>query len=179
MEAPEFILLVATAVGALTDIKSGRIPNALTYPLWVFGGIYALAGGGRDALLDSLSGFALAFVPCFLLYLSGGLGGGDVKMMAAVGALMGFHFTASAMLTSIFVGAAIAVLIVIWEGRIVTTLKYLGWRLFGWGRGTSFETEAPAQVPFGVAICLACVLTLIESWHDGLSFLEVMTGWMG
>lgn len=179
MEVQEITLLVATAAGALTDIRTGKIPNALTYPLWVFGAVYALAGGGRDALMDSFGGFAVAFVPCFLLYMSGGLGGGDVKMMAAVGALMGFRFTASVLLTSIFAGALIAVLIVIWEGRIGVTLKYLGARLFRWGRGPSSEIGAENQVPFGVAIFLASMVTLIESWHEGRPFFELMTGWMG
>ena len=94
MEIPEIVVLAATSFGAWTDIRTGKIPNALTYPLWVFGWVYALLAAGRSGLVDSFSGFFLAFIPCFFLYLAGGFGGGDVKLMAAVGALMGWRFTA-------------------------------------------------------------------------------------
>ena len=177
MQVQEITVLVATALGAWTDIRTGKIPNALTYPLWVFGWVYAGLAAGRSGLIDSLSGFLLAFIPCFLLYLTGGLGGGDVKLMAAVGALMGWRFTASAMLSSIFVGALIAVLIVVWEGRILATFKFLCQRLSGFGARAALDVET--QVPFGVAICLACAMTLIESWHGGRPLGLMVSEWAG
>ena len=81
----------------------------------------------------------------------------------------------SAMLSSIFVGALIAVLIVVWEGRIFATLNYLWSRLTSSGP-SSLRVET--QVPFGVAICLGCAVTLVESWHGGRPLGTLIFQWL-
>ena len=171
MAIHELVLLALVTAGALTDVKTGKIPNALTYPACVFGLVLGLTKAGWGGFLDSFLGFALAFVPFFVLYLSGGLGGGDVKLMAAVGALMGLEFTALAMINSVFVGALIGMLIVIWEGRIRATFRYFRDTFLGlFRRGSPRpELEARTQVPFGVAICLASFMTLVALWQGAPS----------
>ena len=171
MAIHELVLLALVTAGALTDVKTGKIPNALTYPACVFGLVLGLAKAGWGGFLDSFLGLAFAFVPFFLLYLSGGLGGGDVKLMSAVGALMGFEFTALAMVNSVFVGALIALLIVIWEGRIRATLRYFRDTFFHlFRRGSPRPVlDARTQVPFGVAICLASFMTLVALWQGAPS----------
>lgn len=181
MPIHELCLLVLVTAGALTDVKTGKIPNALTYPACVFGLARGLAEAGWVGLADSLAGLAFAFVPFFLLYLTGGMGAGDVKMMAAVGALMGRDFTLLAMINSVFFGALIALLIVIWEGRIRATARYfaaLFTRLFRRG-AESPELAAKTQVPFGVAICLASFMTLVASWRMATSPWHLIGQWAG
>lgn len=175
----ELALIVLVTCGAVSDLRTGKIPNALTYPACAFGLVLGVAGGGFEGLLDSVGGLALAFVPFFVLYLAGGMGGGDVKMMAAVGALMGLRFTALAMVNSVFVGALIALLIIVWERRIQAALRFL-WqtlrRMLRPGRPKPIF-DADAQVPFGVAICLASFLTLVASWHGARSPWHGMVEW--
>lgn len=75
--------------GCATDIASRRVPNALTIPAVGVGvAAHALVGGlpgASAALLGGLVGLAV-FLPVFAL---GGMGGGDVKLMAALGAWIG------------------------------------------------------------------------------------------
>lgn len=89
---PGPVMLLASAFLCLitcTDTLGGRIPNLVTLPLLAGAFLYHLVQSGPAgllfALLGSLTGFALLFLPFLLL----GMGGGDVKALAALGALLG------------------------------------------------------------------------------------------
>jgi prepilin peptidase CpaA len=87
---------VAALVAALTDLRSGRIPNWLTFGVLGLGLVaHAVVswklGGGWRGTLTGLAGSAggvvlCAAVPAFF-YWKGAMGGGDVKLLAAIGAL--------------------------------------------------------------------------------------------
>jgi prepilin peptidase CpaA len=84
--------IIATAIAAVTDARTGRIPNWLTLPLGGVGLALHTAVGGLGGALLSLSGLALAGALPWLLYRSTSgkaIGGGDVKLFAGLGALMG------------------------------------------------------------------------------------------
>jgi len=81
---------IATALaGCITDVKSRRIPNVLTFGATATALLFHLVHGGGYAMLWALAGWAVAvllFLPFFAL---GGMGGGDVKLLAALGAWLG------------------------------------------------------------------------------------------
>ena len=79
------LTLVATA----TDLKNRRIPNWLTVSAAVLGLVFHVATAGVAGLWFSLGGFGVGFGILFVLWLIGGGGGGDVKLMGAVGAWVG------------------------------------------------------------------------------------------
>ena len=108
MTFQEALFLCLTTIAAFADILTGKIPNWLTYPACVFGVCLAGLSTSWPGLVDSVLGLTLGFGPFFALYLMGGMGGGDVKLMAAVGAMMGVDFVLNAMITSILVGGLIA-----------------------------------------------------------------------
>lgn len=86
---PFAIALAASLVAAFTDIWKYRIYNILTWPLLVSGFLYhSLAVEGMGWVPSAL-GFSVGFIPMALFYLSGGVGGGDVKLMGALGAWLG------------------------------------------------------------------------------------------
>lgn len=83
------IAAVACLWGAVVDIRSRRIPNRITFPamlllLVVHGAFSGMAGFSEAAL--GLAGAGLVFLVPYSL---GQLGGGDVKLMAAMGAALG------------------------------------------------------------------------------------------
>jgi Flp pilus assembly protein protease CpaA len=85
-----FIILISALVAAsLTDIAHRRIPNAITYPLAAFGLLYHFPAVGMNGLIFSLSGILAGAGLLLLFHLLGGMGAGDVKLMAAVGAILG------------------------------------------------------------------------------------------
>ncbi len=82
-------ILVFVAIAIYTDLKSRRIPNEITVTSLVIALIVQTVIGGPAGLLTALGGFAVGFGILFLLWLTGGGGGGDVKLMGAAGAWVG------------------------------------------------------------------------------------------
>lgn len=103
-----FLIGVAalTLTAAISDSRTRRIPNKLTVPCFFAGLIYQLAFNGWSGLGDGLLGFAVGFGPLFVLWMIGGGGGGDVKLMGALGTWLGFKMTLYAL-----IGSAVCVLI--------------------------------------------------------------------
>lgn len=82
-------VLITGAVACVTDFRSRRIPNVLTFGASVAAVLFAAVTGGLHAAGWSLAGWAIGcavFMPWFLL---GGMGAGDVKLLAALGAWAG------------------------------------------------------------------------------------------
>jgi prepilin peptidase CpaA len=104
-------IITFTLVCLVMDVRSRRIPNWLTVPALGLGLLAHTAAGGWQGLQFSILGFATGFAILFVLWLFGGGGGGDVKMMSALGAWLGVTLTveaflASAVATVVIVGVA-------------------------------------------------------------------------
>lgn len=78
-----------TAVAITTDLRSRRIPNWLTVAGAIAGLFFHFFTQGTAGVWFSLSGFGVGFGLLFVLWCIGGGGGGDVKLMGAVGTWMG------------------------------------------------------------------------------------------
>jgi prepilin peptidase CpaA len=83
-----FVFLVLI-IAVVWDLRFRRIPNWLTLPVLVFGVGYHTITAGTTGLVFSLLGVAVGFGFFLLFYLAGGMGAGDVKLMAAIGSLLG------------------------------------------------------------------------------------------
>ena len=89
-----------TAVAAYIDTFFWKIPNKLTIPFFLAGWLYQGIFWGPTGLLDGLSGFALGFGTYFVAYFVRGAGGGDVKLMGALGVWLGLKMTLYLMILS-------------------------------------------------------------------------------
>lgn len=164
MDVALIAALVLVTVAALFDIRSHRIPNWLTYPAWGLG-LALGALGGLDGFLNSAAGFAVTFFPLFLMFIGGSIGGGDVKLMGGVGALLGFPAGLNALISAILVGGFFAAIILLWQGRLFPILKFAAAN--AWSKVSRVPTavESPPEqkdaFPFGVAIALGTYLTAI------------------
>ncbi|MDT3778658.1 A24 family peptidase [Nitrospira sp. MA-1] len=102
-----FGLALGLIVAAVTDVREGRIPNWLTGSLAVFGiGLNSLEYGW-DGFLFSLGGLIMGLVCLIYFYLKGGMGAGDVKLLGAIGTILGpgqvvFAFAFAAMLGGLY-----------------------------------------------------------------------------
>jgi len=82
-------LALGLVIAAVTDVREGRIPNWLTGSLAVFGiGVQSLAHGW-EGFLFSLEGLVMGLVCLIYFYLKGGMGAGDVKLLGAIGTILG------------------------------------------------------------------------------------------
>ena len=116
-----FALAIAL-VAAVADLRTKRIPNWLTY-----GGIVSALVGrltllGWPGLKDGLEGMAAGASIFLLLFVLGGMGGGDVKLMAAVGAFSGMTQVATLLIAIAIAGGVMALIMALFRGRILLTL---------------------------------------------------------
>ncbi|MCA9264875.1 MAG: prepilin peptidase [Planctomycetales bacterium] len=109
---PVWFVTIALIVAAVIDGIQLKVPNWLTFPFIISGWVYMVAFFGWDGLLWSLGGTAVGLALLLPLYSIGGMGAGDVKLLAGVGAWMhgthtfwGFGFSA-------VIGAGLALLMV-------------------------------------------------------------------
>jgi prepilin peptidase CpaA len=112
---------------AITDVKTRRIPNRLTYSAMVAGLMLQGIFNGWKGLLLSVEG-GLLFGGLFLLfYLIRAMGAGDVKLAAAIGSIVGISSTLPVMLATAWAGAALAICFMVLSGRVVETLRNTLW----------------------------------------------------
>lgn len=124
------VLLAATVlVAAIYDLRYRRIPNWLTLSALLFGVALNASQFGWSGLATAVGGAGLAFLIYFPLYALRGMGAGDVKLMAAVGATVGAAHWFRIFLLSSILGALCAVPLLIWKGRLRRTVGNIGFML--------------------------------------------------
>ncbi|MGI6345034.1 MAG: A24 family peptidase [Bacillota bacterium] len=105
-------------IAVYLDLKENRIPNWLTVSAAGLGLVLQVTLNGLAGLGDSLGGFALGLLVLLPFFASGKFGGGDVKLLAALGALRGFHFFWRALLLGAAAGGALAVAVFIYHREV-------------------------------------------------------------
>lgn len=95
--------LTIAVIACVTDLRTRRIPNVLTFGAALAGLAYHSAGGGLDGLGHAALGWLVGVVVFFLPFALGGLGGGDVKLLGALGAWLG---PGDALWLALYTGAA-------------------------------------------------------------------------
>lgn len=114
-----FLLLAAAFI---TDIRTMKIPNAITVSGTLFGIAYHGITGGPSGLGFALKGAAVGFGLMAILYAVRAVGGGDVKLFAAIGAWVGLPLTLSVLMYSILAAGCIGILILICRRQAVRRL---------------------------------------------------------
>lgn len=114
---PIWFLSVALVVAAVIDGWKLKVPNWLTFPLVVGGWIYSTACFGWAGLGWSLLGTAIGLGLLLPLYAIGGMGAGDVKLLAGVGAWVWGTATLYAFCLSAVFGGLIAVGMVLYRRK--------------------------------------------------------------
>ena len=154
-------LLAFLALFAACDLSTRRIPNALSFPAMVAGIVVNMALFGLPGALVGLAGLLTAtaiFLPVFAL---GGIGGGDVKMMAAVGAFLGPELTLAAMVFGMVLGGVVMVVVLARRGVLVEKLRATAMMLWSAFSIRSLEPlRAPATEPGAIALPYSVPLAL-------------------
>lgn len=127
MAIGELAAVGITLTSAVTDWRRGEIPNWLTFPPLVIGPLFwLLVGGfntaGLELLLKSLFGIVVCSVVPYLLWRRNALGGGDVKIVAAMGGLVLAYNGLEMILAGLIASSIYALLRLAWEGKLLRTL---------------------------------------------------------
>lgn len=165
MSIPNAILIIVLAVSLYTDLKQRKILNSVTVPAAAAGLLYNCVAGGfagaKFSLCGLLAGLALLFIP----FLMGGIGAGDVKLLAAIGAIKGAPFVISAGVCSAATGGILALGLLLYRGMFLQVLKNTAWGLVTL-KG-SFLTRGNMMggaFPYGVAIFAGTLFALFTGW---------------
>ncbi len=164
------VALFTVAIGAAAsglDLRSRRIPNVLTYGALAAGLAFQLATrgleGGGVSLLGAGAGMALYF-PLFAL---GGMGAGDVKLLAALGAWLGPVDVAWTALYGAVAGGVMAVGVALARGYLRTAFANV-WTILGFWRfvgikpvdGITLASSGGPRLPYALPITAGLLMTL-------------------
>lgn len=108
-----WFVTITLIVAAVIDGFELKVPNWITYPFIVSGWVYSFALFGWEGLGWSLVGTVVGLLLLLPPYAIGGMGAGDVKLLAGIGAWISVSHTVNAYCVSAIVGAVCAVLMVI------------------------------------------------------------------
>ena len=158
--------VTVSAAGAVTDILWRRVPNWLTVPAAIAGlGLGAVAGGWHGIALAA-SGMAIGLGLGVLAMLFGApFGGGDAKLLAAIGALAGIPFLASAACYGAIAGGLIAIAVALGTGRLKQAVNAIvTFTAASAGRTRPISLEAVSTgltIPFAVALAAGAIAAAI------------------
>jgi len=156
-----FMLVVVT-----WDLLYRRIPNAITVT-GVLAGLlwHAFSHTFTSSLLGTVAGFLVGFI---LFYLAA-IGAGDLKLIVAVGALLGFELWLSAMIATVIAAGVIALIQAVAKRKLVTTFRNMATLVghiarFGISPHPELNVRNRALIrsPFGVAAGFGVLLTVLR-----------------
>jgi prepilin peptidase CpaA len=159
------IPLALTLWIAWGDLRTRRIPNYLTLGTAVAGLAYNFMGQGLEGLVNGILGMLLGFAFLILPYLWGGMGAGDVKALAALGAWLGPKLTIWLFCYMGIAGGVMALGYLLWKGLLWEKIK-AGWafclNLILCRPDGAPRAPDPAQftqgIPYGVAIAVGMMI---------------------
>lgn len=171
---PIIVVSIFAIVAAITDVWKYKVPNLVTFPLLISGLVYHGAVNEWAGIGNSLLGVLFGFGVLILPYLMGGMSAGDVKLMMAIGAWLGFPITLWVFVFSAFASLLVSMVMVVMNQSLVDTMQHLQiiWmkiRAFGqyFGAEESVETLVSAKdrrkrlIPFGAMVALGIIMIVL------------------
>jgi prepilin peptidase CpaA len=161
MNAQVWIAILVGVAATVDDLRRRQIANWIPVAALVGGLAWQISQSGWRGALDSVLGTAAGFAVFLVFYLLGGMGGGDVKLMAGFGALLGARRLLEASLWTAGIGGLLAV-------AVLAIRPVWGWVKGRWGKveaGPELDPEQAKQkndsIPYAPAITLGVWLSLV------------------
>jgi prepilin peptidase CpaA len=170
----EVLLLIVVLAAAVYDVRYRRIPNWISVGGIALGVLSNSLRYGIPGLLFALAGFVLAFGLYFLLYVIHAMGAGDVKLMGAIGALVGWKNWIAIFVIAAIVGGIMAMIVIVARSRVKKTFWNIGYLLNEMRRGRAayvtreeLDVKSPesAGLPHGAVIAVATMFYLALAAH--------------
>jgi prepilin peptidase CpaA len=163
MNVPLWVAVPVTllvALAARADVRTRTIPNRLTFPALLLGiGAHA-ALSGMAGLTSALAGLAVAGGVLVPGYLARWMGAGDVKLMAAVGAWIGWPLAVTAVLASLVMGGILSLVVAIRRGVLRKALTGAAWiAQSALSPGAPVPGTTGVRFPFALAVLAGTIIT--------------------
>ncbi len=161
------ILFVTLIIAVITDLKTRKIYDKLTIPV-------AIIGLALNAVFFQFAGIknsAIGWVVGVAIFMIFGLGGGDVKLLGAVGALKGWLFTLTSVMYIGIAGGFFVVIYLIWKGQMLKTLTNSFNMFFKRSEFKKKEAER-IYLPYGPMILIGIVWNYLAINYGILSLFK-------
>lgn len=159
------VAIVIAAAAAVTDWRTGLIPNWLTLPALVVAPIVHGLVDGLRGLISSVLGLLVCGLVPYLLFRKQAMAGGDVKLFAAVGAVAGLYVGIEAELLAFIVAAVFSLGQLAWRGKLLRTIGNSFFIALNpvlpkkWRR--EMEPELMSKVRMGLSIFVGTLLAVL------------------
>jgi prepilin peptidase CpaA len=155
------------ALACIADLRTRRIPNVLTLSAAVAGVVFHGLNGGWSAAGTSVAGWFVGAVLFFPIFALRGMGAGDVKLLAAIGAWVGPAQVAVVAVVTSIAGGILGVVVALVHGYLKTALAnmralLMHWRVMGvrpLPEITLEGTRGP-RLAYAVPIAIGTMVTL-------------------
>lgn len=166
--ASQVILVVLLAAAVALDLRTRKIPNWLTVAA-AFGGLAAGAAGGSVSLVRSLEGLGAGFAAGLVFFTFFRSGGGDAKLLTAVGAIAGPSFLLWTALYGAMAGLPMALWLMWRRGVFAYTLHNLAansiQRTLGGSDRRLDANNRAGYLHYSLAVATGCAITwLVRGW---------------
>ena len=177
------IACLVTTIAVWFDYRERRIPNKLVFTGMIVGLVIGVASGGIKGLawsaLGILAGMAILFAP----FAMGGIGAGDVKLLGAIGAILGARGALFSMLYGAVAGGLISIIILARHGHLKAFLIWiLAWmgrfigcvipgsigrslRTLQYTKTPSYLPKSGLSIPYSVAIAIGLIIAAITDFQ--------------
>ncbi len=165
------VVIGAALLGAVFDVKTGKIPNRLTGLVLLSGLMWAVVQSGLPGLADAATACLIVSFPYVMLFVFAGGGAGDAKLMGAIGAWLGVINGSIALVSVIITGAILAILLAVARKQTGSVLRNLRSITLRFGQriilcktpveeatGSLSQAEDLQGMRYGIAIFVGVVL---------------------
>ena len=165
-------VLIVLVIAVFTDLRSRRIPNWLVLPFMLAGPIVFTVYSGQKGLWQSLEGLAAGGFAMGIFALMGGMGMGDVKLCAALGAWLGPAQLLTALVLTGIVGGIMALFWALFAGFLgelffgtVDLIRGIGKRGLRSHPVLSLSNPKTRKMPYAPAIAIGTLLSFLSLPH--------------
>ncbi|HZG70967.1 MAG TPA: prepilin peptidase [Chondromyces sp.] len=157
------LLFTVLLICVITDIRSRKIYNKIIFPSLILAFSLHVVHSGWAGLTESLLGFATGLGILLIPYLLGGMGAGDVKLLALIGAIKGAPFIFATAIYMGIIGGVIAISILLFRKGVFERLKNIFYFIFSLFNGLKIPLAIDKEgykttFPYGVAIAGGAVV---------------------
>ena len=157
-------VLAGAGLAAIVDLRTRRIPNPITVAMAVLGVGFAATGVSGISPGDSALGLVLGLLLMLPGHLIGATGAGDLKLLAAIGAIVGPANVLMAFLYTALMGGLTAVAVALHRGRFGATLAGAGRMVASPAtmRQQVASLDGYSRIPYAPAIALGSLIALLS-----------------
>jgi len=167
MTTHEWFALGVAGTACVFDLRSGRIPNALTFSAALLALLFHVVAPQGQGVAYSAAGLGIGLLVFFPLFALGAMGAGDVKLMAALGAWVGWHPIVFVALYGSVAGGVLGVGVALANNYLRQALSNVRALLVQWWLtgikpipALTLEAGSALRMPYALPIAVGLMVTI-------------------